>query len=97
MDVFRGAATAILLIITGTIVTQFENSIPFGMGGVIPAIMVISSLIDATKTSTVGAMVVAFVAMLFAAAIGDSADVGLCIVALLVGLVSFSNRNSSVL
>ena len=92
MDVFRATGVAIFLVVIGTIIAQFQGSIPFGIGGVILAIMVISSLVDATKTSTLGAIVVAFVTMMFAAAIGDSTDAGISLVALLVGLVSLSDR-----
>jgi hypothetical protein len=93
----KGITVSILLIMIGSIISQFQGSIPYGIGGVILAIMVISSLLDATKGSTFGAMVVALFTLLFAAAIGDSTDVGFSIIALLVGFSSIIGRRGSFL
>jgi hypothetical protein len=93
----KGITVSILLVMIGSIISQFQASIPYGIGAVILAIMVISSLLDAKKASTFGAMVVAFFTLLFAAAIGDSTDVGFSIIALLVGFASVMGRRDSFL
>jgi hypothetical protein len=92
MNVLQGIVVSILLIIIANIVSQIQGSIPFGIGGVILAIMIISSLVDATKTSTIGAMAVAFFTLLFAAAINDSTDVSFSLLALLGGFASLIGR-----
>jgi len=93
MGILGAIIAAVVLFVVWQILSAVGPALPYGLGAFIILAGILSALRDVGSTTTASAIVVALVVMLLAMALNDQQDMGLYLLAVLVGIGSLFSKS----